>query len=156
MSKWDEIKKSFEKLADKTVTKTRELTDTASLKIKIANKEAERDLEYKNLGRLAYAKLRQSEITDNDDLTAKISASMEKLDKIHDELNKLKSEDKARREAREAEKQNRSAEKAKADKKSDDDEALNLSVMEQFNEARVTSDEEYEKAKAAADAAKGE
>ena len=156
MSKWDEIKKSFEKLADKTVTKTRELTDTASLKIKIANKEAERDLEYKNLGRLAYAKLRQSEITDNDDLTAKISASMEKLDKIHDELNKLKSEDKARREAREAEKQNRSAEMAKADKKRDDDEALNLSVMEQFNEARVTADEEYEKAKAAADAAKGE
>lgn len=156
MSKWDEIKKSFEELADKTVSKTRELTDTASLKIKIANKESERDLEYKNLGRLAYAKLRQSKISDNDELTEKISASMEKLDKIHDELNKLKAEDKARREAKEAEKQARTAEKAKADKKDGDDDTLDLSVMEQFNEARVTADEEYEKAKAAADAAKGE
>ena len=156
MSKWDDFKKGLGEIADKTVSVTRELTDTASLKIKIANKEAERDLEYKNLGRLAYAKLRESMITDNDELTEKISASMEKLDTIHDELSKLRAEDKARREAKEAEKQARTAEKAKSDKKDGDDDALDLSVMEQFNEARITADEEYEKAKAAAEEAKGE
>ena len=58
MSKWDDFKKNLGKFADKTVTKTRELTDTASLKIKIANKEADRNIEYKRLGKLTYAKLK--------------------------------------------------------------------------------------------------
>ena len=40
MSKWENFKKNIGKLADKTAKKTRELTDTAALKLKIANKEA--------------------------------------------------------------------------------------------------------------------
>lgn len=157
MSKWNEIKKSLSELADKTASKTRELTDTASLKIKIANKEAERDIEYKNLGKLAYAKLRELDSISPEELTKQISASMEKLDAIHASLNSLLAEDKARREAKEAEKQARAAEKEAEKKKADkSDDTLDLSVMEQFNEARTTADEEYEKAKKAADDAKSE
>ena len=159
MSRWDEIKKGLGDLADKTVNATRELTDTASLKIKIANKEADRDLEYKNLGKLAYAKLRQ---TGGDDLTEKISESLERLDTIQEELDELIAADKARKEAKDAEKQAREQEK-KAQKqekeaaqkaKKEESEKLNLEIMTEFNEARITANEEYEKAKQAAEDAR--
>ena len=152
MSKWDEFKKSLGDLADKTVNATRELTDTASLKIKIANKEAERDLEYKNLGKLAYEKLRSATV--GDDLTEKISVSLGKLDRIQKELEELVAADKARKEAKDAEKQAKKEENEQKKAKKTDGDELDLSVMEQFNEARTAADEEYEKAKAAAEDAK--
>ena len=153
MPTWNEIKKSFGELADKTATKTRELTDTASLKIKIANKESERDIEYKALGKLAYIRLRQTEGKPEEELAEKISASLEKLDNIHKELTELKALDKKRRESREAEKKAREDEKAEKKKKQESDE-LDLGVMEEFNAARKVADEEYEKAKKAAEDAK--
>ena len=157
MPNWDEIKKSIGKIADKTASKTRELTDTASLKIKIANKESERDLEYKRLGRLAYIRLRQTEGAPSEELAEKISNSLEKLDNIHKELSELQATDKARRDAKEAEKKAREDEKAEAEKKMKENaEALDLSVMEQFNDARRVADDEYEKAKQAAEDTKGE
>lgn len=153
MSKWDEFKKSLGDFADKTVNATRELTDTASLKIKIANKEADRDLEYKNLGKLAYAKLRQLE--GDEDLTEKISESLGKLDRIQKELDELLEADEMRKEAKEAQRQAKKAEnEQKKATKTDDGNKLDLTVMEQFNEARTAADEEYEKAKAAAEEAK--
>ena len=154
MSKWDEFKKGLGELADKTVNKTRELTDTASLKIKIANIETDRDLEYKTLGQLAYVKLRRLE--DNDErLTEQISESLEKLDQLNLELEELKRADKERKDSKEAVKQTRKREKANAEKaKKQESESLNLAVMEEFNEARVKADEEYEKARKAAEDAK--
>ena len=150
MSKWDDLKKGLGDLADKTVNKTRELTDTASLKIKIANKEADRDIEYKNLGKLTYAKLKKLKGVNPEAVTVEISQILEKLDGIHRELATLKAEEKARKEAKEAEKAAKEAEKKAAEEK------LNLEVMEEFNEARVVADEEYEKAKQAAEDAKAE
>lgn len=150
MSKWDDLKKGLGDLADKTVNKTRELTDTASLKIKIANKEADRDIEYKNLGKLTYAKLKKLKGVNPEAATVEISQILEKLDGIHRELAALKAEEKARKEAKEAEKAAKEAEKKAAEEK------LNLEVMEEFNEARVVADEEYEKAKQAAEDAKAE
>ena len=135
MSKWDDFKKNLGKFADKTVTKTRELTDTASLKIKIANKEADRDIEYKRLGKLTYAKLKALDGHSAEELTAKISQSLEKLDKIITELEALKNEDGERKAAKEAVK----AEKAKA--RNDDDE-LNMDTLNDFepNEPSEDSD----------------
>lgn len=153
MSRWDGIKKGLGVLVDKTASKTRELTDTASLKIKIASKEADRDAEYKTLGRLTYAKLKQHKSSDA--ITERISETIETLDKINAELAGLKAQDKARREAKEAEKAAKEAEKAqteaRAKEKADADEEL---VMEQFNEARRDADEAYAKAKTAAEDAK--
>ena len=125
MSKWDDFKKTLGNFADKTVTKTRELTDTASLKIKIANKEADRDIEYKKLGKLTYAKLKAPDGHSAEELTAKISESLEKLDKIITELEALKNEDDERKTAKEAAK----AEKAKAH---DDDDELNMDTLNDF------------------------
>ena len=148
MSKWDDFKKSVGSFADKTANKTRELTDTAALKIKIANKEADRDTEYRKLGKLAYAKLRCLEGTDPEALTEEISATMDKLDEICSALAELKREDEARKSA----KQEKPEEKK--EEKKEQDEELDMQVMAEFNEARQVADVEYEKAKQAAEDAK--
>ncbi len=148
MANWEEIKKSIENIADKTVTKTRELADVASLKIKIANKESERDLQYRALGKLAYVKLRGIEVKDPDALTENISTTLEKLDKIIAEIRQLKAEEEARRAAREAEKAAREQEKRDEEAREQaEQEELNRKVMEDFNNARTEADAEYDKAK---------
>ena len=150
MSKWDDFRKSLGDFADKTVNKTRELTDTAALKIKIANKEADRDTEFRNLGKLAYAKLKNLEGTNPEELTAQISETLDKLDVICRELVELKKEDEDKKAAKEAEK---AAKQAKAEEEEKDEE-LDMQVMADFNEARKEADAEYEKAKQAAEDAK--
>ncbi len=113
MSKWDDIKKSVGSYAEKTKTKTRELTDSASLNIKIASKEADRDAEYKTLGRLMYKKLKGKNIKDPEALTREISETMARLDEIISELSSLKKEKQKRQDAREAEKAAKAAAKEK-------------------------------------------
>lgn len=148
MSKWNNIKKNIGDIADKTVNKTRYLTDTAALKLKIANKEADRDMEYRKLGKLAYVKLKGLEGCDSAEMTERLAESLEKLDKILSELKALKAEDEERKNEKVAQKAAKKAEKQK-DEEADDE--LNMAVMTEFNEARIVADEEYEKAKAAAE-----
>lgn len=150
MSKWDAFKKSACGIADKTLNVTRELTDTAALKIKIGNKEAERDTEYKNLGRLTYAKLKKLSGADSDAITAEISDTLDRLDAINRELSRLKAEEKARKDAKEAEKAEKAAQKKAAE------EMRAAEVMEEFSEARKTADGEFDIARAAAEEAKAE
>ena len=123
MSKWDDFKKSVGIIADRTVAKTRELTDTASLKIKIASKEADRDTEYKVLGKLAYAKLKKLALSDSGSVTERISETIERIDKLNAEISALKAEEKARQAAKEAEKAAKAAEREKeeADKAEEED-----------------------------------
>ena len=104
MSKWDDFKKSVGYYADKTAQKTRELTDTASLKIKIASKEADCDTEYRKLGKLAYAKLKNTDGADSDKLTREISETIEKLDTLLSELDSMRAEEEKRKAEKEAEK----------------------------------------------------
>jgi len=141
MSKWDSFKKNLESFADKTVNKTKELTDTASLKIRIANKEADRDLEYKKLGKYAYIKLKKLDGYNTSEITEEISRILENIDSILVELNELKAEDNERKAAKDAEKA------AKAAKKEKSEDELDMNVMNEFNEARKVADAEYEKAK---------
>ena len=108
MSMWNDIKKSVGAIADKTVTKTREITDTASLKLKIASKEADRDTEYKKLGKLTYFKLKNDAPESSESLTREISETIEKLDCISAELLAMKNEEEARRAAKDSEKAEKS------------------------------------------------
>ena len=153
MPGWNDLKKGFGKLADKTATKTKELTDTASLKLKIATKEADRDAEYRALGKLTYQKLKSNESTKA--ITERISECIINLDRINEELSRLRSEDEERKAAKQASKEAKKAEKAAAEEmdeaRAHAEEEL---IMEQFNKARQEADEEYEKAKKAAEMAK--
>ena len=121
MSTWNDFKKSIGSLAEKTANKTRELTDTAALKIKIASREADRDTEYKRLGRLTYSKLKSTDEGQSERLTLDISKAIEKLDEINAEIRTLRAEEAERRAAREAEKAQKDAE-PEAEEKSETNE----------------------------------
>lgn len=154
MANWDDIKRSIGNIADKTAIKTRELADTASIKIKIANKEAERDVQYKALGKLAYAKLRNINVSDAEALTENISNTLDKLDSVLKEIHDLKAELEARRAAKEAEKAMKKEEKCRAEQAEQEEaEELNRRVIENFEEARKKAETEYQKAKADAEEA---
>ena len=127
MSKWDDFKKTIDTFTDKAVAKTRELTDTASLKIRIANKEADRDIEYKKLGKLTYAKLKSTDSHSAEELTVKISETLDALDKIIAELEALKSQD----DERKAEKEAKRAEKVSYSE-ADEDSELNTDTINGF------------------------
>ncbi len=114
MSKWNDIKKSVSCYAEKTASKTRELKDSASLSIRIASREADRDTEYKVLGRLMYKKLKGVNVKDPEALTGEISETMERLDAIISELKTMKKE-KAQKQAE------KSAQKAARSIKNDSD-----------------------------------
>ncbi len=122
MSTWNDIKKSVGLFAERTAAKTRELTDTASLKIKIASHEADRDTEYKKLGRLTYQKLKNAEEKKSEQLTLEISKVIEKLDEINARIDELRAEEQERREAKEAEKARQAADKATAESNQEKDE----------------------------------
>ena len=158
MSKWDDFKKGFGDLADKTVEKTKEITGSATLKIKIANKEADRDQEYRRLGKLTYAKLKKLNVSDSAELTAKISETMAKIDKIMAEIAEMKAKEEEIKAAREAEKAAKAAAKRAQDEEDieEEEEEYDSVVMDEFNAARREADEEYEKAKKAAEDAKNE
>ena len=152
MSKWDNFKSGIGSLAGKTADKTREITGAASIRIKIANKEADRDREYKLLGKLTYAKLKKISLGDGEDLTVKISETLEKLDKILSEINALKQKEAELKASKEAEKAARAeARRAKEEAEYEDDDDYDEVVMDQFNAARKEADAEYEKAKQAAE-----
>ena len=150
MFDWNNIKKSINEIADKTVSKTIEVTDVASTKVKIASKETDRDTEYRRLGKLAYYKLKGVKVSNAEELEKRISESIARIDALNKDIATLKAEEEAKKEAKEAAAEaKRAAEKAAQ-------EAEEEIVMEQFNEARRTADEEYEKAKKAAEDALNE
>ena len=152
MSRWDNFKSGIGSLAGKTADKTREITGVASIKIKIANKEADRDREYKLLGKLTYAKLKKISLGDGEDLTARISETLEKLDKILYEINALKQKEAELKASKDAEKAARAeARRAKEESEYEDEDDYDEVVMDQFNAARKEADAEYEKAKQAAE-----
>ena len=155
MSKWDDFKDKVGKFADKTAQKTREITDAAALKLKIANKEADRDQEYKKLGKLAYAKLKNLEGANTEELTEKISEALTNLDRILLELNELKVEEAKKKAEKDAEKEAKKAAKATENNTDEDDgnDELDMKVMSEFREARKTADEKYEEAKVAVEEA---
>ncbi len=156
MSKWDDIRSGFESFAGKTADKTKELTTAASIKIKIANKEADRDREYKTLGKLTYAKLKKLNVLTPDELTAKISESLVRIDTVLSEINALKRKEKELKDAKEAEKAARAeAKRAKEEAEYErEDEEFDTVIMDEFNTARKTADAEYEKAKENAESLK--
>ena len=145
MFDWNNIKKGLSEIADKTVSKTIEVTDVASTKVKIASKETDRDTEYRRLGRLAYYKLKGVKVSNPDELENRISESIARIDNLNKEIAALKANEEAKKEEKKAiAEAKRAAEKAAQ-------EAEEEIVMQQFNEARRTANEEYEKAKQAAD-----
>ena len=144
MSKWDNFKKSVSNFADKAAKKTEELTDLASLKIKIANKESARDNEYKALGKLIYEKFKNTDETLDKEMAAGVAEHMKKLDDIFEELKNLNAEYNRIKKSKENSDKSENSSQAKAD---------DTDIMDQFNTAREQGDKDAKEADAqAADA----
>ena len=58
MSKWKEISRGAKKMASKAISKTGDLSDTASLKLKLKRKQAFLADLYEQFGRIAYQKMK--------------------------------------------------------------------------------------------------
>lgn len=81
MSKWREIRRGIKKVASKAVSKTGDLSDTASLHVKLARKEAFLADLYEQFGRIAYQKIKTNANVDH-----KIKILIEKIDIVRAEI----------------------------------------------------------------------
>ncbi len=99
MSKWREIRRGMKKMASKAISKTGDLSDTASLHVKLARKEAFLADLYEQFGRLAYQKQKTGANVDN-----KLTILIEKIDIVRSEIYKINKAMEDKKIAREEEK----------------------------------------------------
>lgn len=85
MSNWGELGRGVKRMAGKAVSKTGDVTDTASLHVKLARKEAHLADLYEQFGRVAYQK---AKVNSNVDHKAKIL--IEKIDVVRAEIYSIK------------------------------------------------------------------
>ena len=85
MSTWGDFRRSARRLAGKAVSKTGDITDTASLHVKLARKEASLGDLYEQFGRVAYQKMKVGSNVDH-----KMKILMEKIDVVRAEIYSLK------------------------------------------------------------------
>ena len=85
MSSWNEFKADASKVASKVATKTGEIADAATARIKLQSLKLKLCEEYEKLGRLTYKSAKSDEVTDTAEQIAKIDA-------LRDEIQKLKND----------------------------------------------------------------
>lgn len=84
MSTLKDIRRTVKKVASKAVSKTGELSDTASLHVKIAKKEVFLSDLYEQFGRVAYQKIKTGADVDH-----KIKVLIEKIDIVRAEIHAI-------------------------------------------------------------------
>lgn len=85
MSTLNDLGRGFKRVASKAVSKTGDLTDTASLHVKLARKEANLADLYEQFGRVAYQKVKAGSSAD-----AKMKILIEKIDIVRSEIYAIK------------------------------------------------------------------
>ena len=84
MSKWTEIQRTIKNVANQAVSKTGEISDVASLHVKIARKEASLAELYEQFGKVAYQKIKTGADVDH-----KIKILIEKIDIVRAEIHAI-------------------------------------------------------------------
>ena len=85
MSTLNDLGSNIKRVASKAVSKTGDLTDTASLHIKLARKEADLATLYEQFGRVAYQKVKVGSSADH-----KMKILIEKIDIVRSEIYAIK------------------------------------------------------------------
>lgn len=124
---WDSIKKNISDLAGKASKKTEELADLASIKIKIAKKSSDKENEFLKLGKLTYKKLTADDNSQNAQFAEKISASVQRIALLEDEINTLRAEYERKKQEAEARRQ---AKRAQETEFGEDE--INTEVLDSF------------------------
>ena len=98
MATWQEFCDSVTKLTNKAIVKTGELADSASLHLKLAQKEAALAELYEQFGKLTYKQIKQGDSTEE-----KATELIEKLDALYAEISAIKAEIQAKKESKKSE-----------------------------------------------------
>ncbi len=85
MSKLNDFGRGVRRIAGKAVSKTGDLTDTASLHVKLARKEANLADLYEQFGRVAYQRVKAGAAVDH-----KMKILIEKIDIVRSEIHAIK------------------------------------------------------------------
>ena len=85
MSTLNDIGSNFKRIASKAVSRTGDITDTASLHVKLARKEADLATLYEQFGRVAYQKIKVGSSADH-----KMKILIEKIDIVRSEIHSIK------------------------------------------------------------------
>ena len=85
MSTLNDLGSNIKRVASKAVSKTGDLTDTASLHLKLARKEADLATLYEQFGRVAYQKVQAGSSADH-----KMKILIEKIDIVRSEIYAIK------------------------------------------------------------------
>lgn len=85
MSKLNDFGRGVRRIAGKAVSKTGDLTDTASLHVKLARKEANLADLYEQFGRVAYQRVKAGAAADH-----KMKILIEKIDIVRSEIHAIK------------------------------------------------------------------
>lgn len=85
MSTLNDIGSNFKRIASKAVSRTGDITDTASLHVKLARKEADLATLYEQFGRVAYQKIKVGSSADH-----KMKILIEKIDIVRSEIYAIK------------------------------------------------------------------
>ena len=86
MSSWNEFKTDASKVASKVATKTGEIADAATARIKLQALKLRLCEEYEKLGRLTYKSAKTDEAVDTADQIAKIDALRDEIQQLKDDI----------------------------------------------------------------------
>lgn len=81
MANWNEISRNVKRVAAKAVSKTGDISDTASLHVKLARKENDLSDLYEQFGRVAYQKIKTGA-----DVDRKLKILTQKIDVVRSEI----------------------------------------------------------------------
>lgn len=98
MANWREIRRTVKRGTGKAISRVGDVSDNASLRLKLVKKEAALSELYEQLGRIAYQKAKT-----NEDVSEKAEVLIEKIDIIRAEVYSIKAAFKEKQERREAE-----------------------------------------------------
>ena len=96
MPTWEEFCNGLKKITNKVIVKTEELADTASLHLKLAQKEANLSELYEEFGKLTYDQIKQENSNEEkaEDLIKKLDTLTAEISVIKTEIQSKKSENK--------------------------------------------------------------
>ncbi|MBQ9112066.1 MAG: hypothetical protein IJY08_00635 [Clostridia bacterium] len=103
MSNWNEFCSNVTRVANKTISKTEELAETASMHVKLRSLQSKRDELYEKLGKLTYKQLKAGldmadeiagMVADIDAVKSDIAAQKAKIEKAKEDKARAKEEQK--------------------------------------------------------------
>ena len=128
MSNWNEFRSNVGRVANKTISKTEELAEAASMYVRLKSQQSKRDELYKQLGKLTYKQLK-AEL----DMTEEIAKMVADIDAVKSDISAQKAKiEQAKADKAKAKEEQKKA-KAEAEAKADEECVAEVKVIIESN-----------------------